>query len=157
MRHIFIKYGFRFFYFITWELRVLKLFPLFTDDESISVLLHVSSYYERQNQSSRGHGIAHATVRHNICHTVATFASLVLLVKPISVLVFISLLMNNVMQCNTASICLIFQLFSQIQHLHKIKYTDIIGHFYCLNFLYKQKDLYHSHICHDRLFPKIKL
>ena len=97
------------------------------------------------------------TVRHNIWHTVTTFASLMLLVKPISVLVFISLLMNSVMQCNTASTCLIFQLFSQIQQLHKIKYTKIIGHFSCLKFLYKQKDLYHFHICHDRLFPKINV
>ena len=75
-----------------------------------------------------------STVRQNICHTVATFASLMLLVKPISVLVFISLLMNTVMQCNRASTCLIFQLFSQIQHLHKIENI-----FYCINCLHKQK------------------
>ena len=35
------------------NLRVLKLFSLFTDDESISVLLHVSSHHERQNPKSK--------------------------------------------------------------------------------------------------------
>lgn len=128
---IFVQHGFRYVTILLLaNFRVLTLFSLFTDDESISVLLHVSSHYERQNQSSKWRGIAHATVRHNVCHTVATVAALMLLVKPISVLVFISLLMNSVMQRNTASTCLVFQLFSQIQHLHKIKYTKIIGHFF---------------------------
>jgi hypothetical protein len=48
---------------------VLKLFSLFTDDESISVLLHVSSHYERQNQSSKGHGITHASLPQNLPHS----------------------------------------------------------------------------------------
>jgi len=134
-RHLFIQHGIRYvFVLLLANFRVLTLFSLFTDDESISILLHVSSHYERQNQSSKWRGIAHATVLHNNCHTVATNAAVMLLVKPISVLVFISLLMNSVMQCNTASTSLVF---------------------YRLNFLHKQNDLYHFHICHDRLFPNI--
>ena len=131
-RHLFIQRGFRYVsVLLLANVRVLTLFSLFTDDESISVLLHVSSHYERQNQSSKWRGIAHATLRHN-CHTVATNAALMLLVKSISVLVSIPLLMNRVMQCNTSSTSLVFQLFSQIQHLHKIKYTKKTGHFLLL-------------------------
>jgi hypothetical protein len=51
---LFIQHGFRYVpILLLANLRVLKLFSLFTDDESISVLLHVSSHYERQNQSSK--------------------------------------------------------------------------------------------------------
>ena len=53
-RHLFIQNGIRYvFVLLLANFRVFTQFSLFTDDESISVLLHVSSHYERQNQSSK--------------------------------------------------------------------------------------------------------